>query len=123
MSQTDGQAALRVCINEQNFLSLLCQGDAQVDAGGGFANAAFLVDDGDDLCVHFSRYSFQFLFQNRGRKAMFCIELADDVLPFTGCSIHHFFFPFSCAVCSVESRGVEYGHSLKTQERFVQKGR
>src|SRR5699024_2328987 len=53
MSQTDGQAALWVCINEQDFLSLLCQGDAQVDAGGGFANAAFLVDDGDDLGVHF----------------------------------------------------------------------
>ena len=49
MSQTDGQAALWVCINEQDFLSLLCQGDAQVDTGGGFANAAFLVDDGDNL--------------------------------------------------------------------------
>lgn len=58
MSQTDGQAALRVCINEHNFLSLLCQGNAQVDTGGGFANAAFLVDDGDDLGVHFA-FSFR----------------------------------------------------------------
>ena len=52
--QTDGQAALQVCLNEQDFLSLLYQGDAQVNTGSGFANAVFLVDDGDDLCVHFS---------------------------------------------------------------------
>ena len=54
---------------------------------------------------------------------MFCIELADDGLHFRSYSIHHHFFPSVCGVRSVERWGVEYGHSLKTQERFVQKGR
>ena len=50
--QTDDQAALWVCINLQDFLFLLCQGDAQFDAGSDFTNATFLVDDGDDLGIH-----------------------------------------------------------------------
>ena len=49
MSQTDGQAALCVCVKTQDFLSVFLQGDAQVDTGSGFANAAFLVDAGNDL--------------------------------------------------------------------------
>ena len=51
MAQADGQAALRVPVDQQHFLSGLCQPDPQVRAGGCLANAAFLVSDGDDLRV------------------------------------------------------------------------
>ena len=36
----------------QDFLSGLCQTDSKIGTGGGFANAALLVGDGDDLRVH-----------------------------------------------------------------------
>lgn len=52
MSETDGQAGLRICVDKQHFLSCLCQTDAQIGAGGGFSDAALLVSDGDDLSVH-----------------------------------------------------------------------
>ena len=51
MAQADSQAALRVPVDQQHFLSGLCQPDPQVRAGGCLANAAFLVGDGDDLRV------------------------------------------------------------------------
>ena len=51
MPQADGQAALRVPVDQQHFLSGLRQPNPQVGAGGRFANAAFLVGDGDDLRV------------------------------------------------------------------------
>ena len=51
MAQADGQAALRVSVDQQHFLSGLRQPDPQVRAGGCLANAAFLVGDGDDLRV------------------------------------------------------------------------
>ena len=51
ISQADGQAALRVPVDQQHFLSGLRQPDAQVGTGGCLANAAFLVGDGDDLRV------------------------------------------------------------------------
>ena len=54
MAQADGQAALRVSVDQQNFLPRLRQPDTQICAGGCLANAAFLVGDGDNLCVHFS---------------------------------------------------------------------
>ena len=38
--------------NRKHFLSGLCQTYSQVRTGCCFANAAFLVGDGDDLCVH-----------------------------------------------------------------------
>ena len=52
VAQADGQAALRVPVDQQHFLSGLRQPDTQVCAGGCLANAAFLVGDSDDLCVH-----------------------------------------------------------------------
>ena len=58
MAQADGQAALRVSVDQQHFLSGLCQPDSQVRTGCCLANAAFLVGDGDDLCVHFAITSF-----------------------------------------------------------------
>ena len=51
VAQADGQAALRVPVDQEHFLSGLGQPDPQVRAGGCLANAAFLVGDGDDLRV------------------------------------------------------------------------
>lgn len=51
VAQADGQAALRVPVDQQHFLSGLRQPNPQVRAGGCLANAAFLVGDGDDLRV------------------------------------------------------------------------
>ena len=51
MAQADGQAALRVPVDQQHFLPGLRQPNPQVRAGGCLANAAFLVGDGDDLRV------------------------------------------------------------------------
>ena len=39
-------------LQRKHFLSGLCQTYSQVRTGCCFANAAFLVGDGDDLCVH-----------------------------------------------------------------------
>ena len=52
ISQADCQASLRVPVDQKHFLSGLCQTYSQVRTGCCFANAAFLVGDGDDLCVH-----------------------------------------------------------------------
>ena len=51
VAQADGQATLRVPVDQQHFLPGLCQPDSQVRAGGCFANATFLVGDGDNLRV------------------------------------------------------------------------
>jgi hypothetical protein len=51
ISQADCQASLRVPVNQKHFLSGLCQTYSQVRTGCCFANAAFLVGDGDDLRV------------------------------------------------------------------------
>ena len=56
VAQADGQAALRVSVDQQHFLSGLGQPDPQVRAGGCLANAAFLVGDGDNLRVHVLRH-------------------------------------------------------------------
>ena len=52
IAQADRQASLRVSVDQQDFLSGLCQTDSKIGTGGGFANAALLVGDGDDLRVH-----------------------------------------------------------------------
>ena len=52
ISQADCQASLWVPVDQKHFLSGLCQTYSQVRTGCCFANAAFLVGDGDDLCVH-----------------------------------------------------------------------
>ena len=52
IAQADRQASLRVSVDQQDFLSRLRQTDSKIGTGGGFANAAFLVGDGDDLRVH-----------------------------------------------------------------------
>ena len=51
VAQADGQAALRVPVDQQHFLPGLRQPNPQVRAGGCLANAAFLVGDGDNLRV------------------------------------------------------------------------
>ena len=58
MAQADGQAALRVSVDQQHLSSGLRQPDPQVGTGRCLANAAFLVGDGDNLCVHFAITSF-----------------------------------------------------------------
>ena len=52
MAQADGQAALRISVNQQHFLPGLRQSNTQVFTGRCLADAAFLVGDGDDLRVH-----------------------------------------------------------------------
>ena len=49
ITQADGQAPLRVSVDQQDFLSGLCQTDSEISTGGGFANTALLVGDGNDL--------------------------------------------------------------------------
>lgn len=51
VAQADGQAALWVPVDQQHFFPGLRQPNSQVRAGGRFANAAFLVGNGDDLRV------------------------------------------------------------------------
>ena len=51
VAQADGEAGLGVSIHQQHLLSGLRQPDAQVRAGGRFADAALLVGNGDDLWV------------------------------------------------------------------------
>jgi hypothetical protein len=46
--ETDGQARLRVEVNEQDGLAALAQRVREIEAGGGLADAALLVGDGDD---------------------------------------------------------------------------
>ncbi len=46
-----GQTALRVCVNEQNFLTLTDESDSVVHSGRRLADAAFLVDNCDDFCT------------------------------------------------------------------------
>ena len=52
IAQADRQAALRVSVDQQDFLSGLRQPDSQVGTGRCLANAAFLVGNGNDLRVH-----------------------------------------------------------------------
>ena len=70
VAQADGQAALRVSVDQQHFLSGLGQPDPQVRAGGCLANAAFLVGDGDDLRVQINLLLLQkiSLFRKIGMK-------------------------------------------------------
>ena len=58
VAQADGQAALRVSVDQQHLSSGLCQPDPQVGTSCCLANAAFLVGDGDNLRVHFAITSF-----------------------------------------------------------------
>ena len=70
VAQADGQAALRVSVDQQHFLSGLCQTYSQVRTGCCFANAAFLVCDGDDLCAQINLLLLQkiSLFRKIGMK-------------------------------------------------------
>ena len=57
IAQADSQASLRVSVDQQNFLSGLRQTDSKIGTGGGFANAALLVGNGND-CVFIDFTSF-----------------------------------------------------------------
>ena len=52
IAQANRQASLRVSVDQQDFLSSLRQTDSKIGTGGGFANAALLVGNGNDLRVH-----------------------------------------------------------------------
>jgi hypothetical protein len=43
-----GEVALRVEVDEQDALACECERGAEVDGGGGFADAAFLIGDDED---------------------------------------------------------------------------
>ena len=45
LAKADGQTALRVSVDQQNFLASAGKADAVVHSGRCFANAALLVDD------------------------------------------------------------------------------
>ena len=47
-----GGVALRVEINDEHAHVFRRERGGEVDGGGGFAHAAFLVGDGDDVCAH-----------------------------------------------------------------------
>ena len=49
-AHADGQAALRVSVHQQDFLTFHRQPNAKIFTGGGLASAAFLVDDGYRGC-------------------------------------------------------------------------
>ena len=52
IAQADRQTSLWVSVDEQDFLSGMRQADSKIGTSSGFANAALLVGDGDDLRVH-----------------------------------------------------------------------
>ena len=70
ISQADCQASLWVPVDQKHFLSDLCQTYSQVRTGCCFANAAFLVGDGDDLRVQINLLLLQkiSLFRKIGMK-------------------------------------------------------
>ena len=70
VAQADGQASLRVPVDQQDFLSGLRQPDSQVRTGCCFANAAFLVGNGNDLCIQINLLLLQkiSLFRKIGMK-------------------------------------------------------
>ena len=51
VAQADSKAGLGIGVHQQHLLPGLGQPDSQVRAGGRFADAAFLVGNGDDLRV------------------------------------------------------------------------
>lgn len=50
-AHTDSKRTLWVSVHKQNFLALHCKPYAQIFTGGGFARAAFLVDNGYRCCL------------------------------------------------------------------------
>ena len=46
IAQADGEASLRIGVDQQDFLSRPCEGDTQVCGSRGLAHAALLVDNG-----------------------------------------------------------------------------
>lgn len=52
ITQTDGQAGLRIAVDQQHLFPFLSQSDAEIGCRGRFADAALLICDGDDVCVH-----------------------------------------------------------------------
>ena len=48
-----GEVGLRVDVDEQDALLRQREGGREVDGGGGFADAAFLVGDGDHARGHY----------------------------------------------------------------------
>ena len=52
VAQANGQATLRVSVDQKHLSSSLCKSNAQVRAGCCFAHATFLIGNGDDLCIH-----------------------------------------------------------------------
>ena len=51
LAQAHGQAALRVCVYQKNLFSSASESDAEVQSGRCLADAALLVDDGNNFCV------------------------------------------------------------------------
>ena len=51
-ARIESSAGVRVQVQQQDFFALSRQGSAQVQGGGGFADASFLIGHGQDFCVH-----------------------------------------------------------------------
>ena len=58
LAEADGQAALGVCVYEQDFLLSAGKTDAEVQSGRCLSDAALLVDDGNDFCVFHVGFCF-----------------------------------------------------------------
>ena len=58
LAEADGQAALGVCVYEQDFLLSAGKTDAEVQSGRRLSDAALLVDDGNDFCVFHVGFCF-----------------------------------------------------------------
>ena len=50
-TETDGETALRVCVDQQDFEALPCETDTEVQNGRRLADAAFLIHDGNYFCL------------------------------------------------------------------------
>ena len=48
-----GEVGLRIEVDEQDALLGHREGGGEVDGGGGFADAAFLIGDGNHACGHY----------------------------------------------------------------------
>ncbi len=48
-AEASGGVGLGVAVDEEGWKAFEGEGGGEVDGGGGFADSAFLIDDGDDL--------------------------------------------------------------------------
>ena len=94
LAEADGQAALRICVYEQNFLLSTGKTDAEVQSSCRLSDAALLVDYGNDFCVfHVVLFSFRLFALNEGSFSEGCTDDPETVL-----LICHAYYSFSTPI-------------------------